>query len=283
MSTTDLWIKRKHLKKSRPKSKAEKLIERQQWLMSFNHTNFDNQQIQPDEDDENTVKRINKKLKRKSAKVEMEELFKDLDAEEFEDEEELADCSEQNNEDFGADNEGDDNLAIQSFDHDVEHDGHDSSDNLEESNCDNEGLDSDDDAPPEEFSSNLHEDTNVHKQISETNLQNEHQQHRKKISKKKRDAIKQKMEVDNGVFRVQKGATQFGTKDCVFEIVSLDKSDATDEEDEGSLMCSTSLIPLDGPKINNKKRKVLAPPNLGFREQLLRISTANKRKKRRSN
>uniref|UniRef100_A0A914NWU3 Uncharacterized protein n=1 Tax=Meloidogyne incognita TaxID=6306 RepID=A0A914NWU3_MELIC len=147
----------------------------------------------------------------------------------------------------------------------------------------NERLASDDDVPPEEFSSNLHGNTKVDEQISKTKFQNENS-HRKKASKKKRDAIKQKklMETDNGVYRVQKGVTQF-------EIVSLDKRNATntdnesetDEEDEGSLMCSSSFIPLDDNNKINKNRKVLAPPNIGFREQLLRISTANKRKKRR--
>jgi hypothetical protein len=52
---------------------------------------------------------------------------------------------------------------------------------------------------------------------------------------------------------------------------------STDDEDEGSLMCSSSL-PLDKHE-NNGKRKVLASANIGFREQLLRISTASKRKK----
>jgi len=62
---------------------------------------------------------------------------------------------------------------------------------------------------------------------------------------------------------------------------NTDNESETDEEDEGSLMCSSSFIPLDDNNKINKNRKVLAPPNIGFREQLLRISTANKRKKRR--
>ncbi|CAK5068640.1 unnamed protein product [Meloidogyne enterolobii] len=279
MSSTNLLKKGMNLKKSRPKSKAEKLAERQQWMLSFNHNDFDNRQVQNDEDDEIGVKGVNKKLKRKTAKAEMEELFKDLDGEELDDEEELADFCDQNNEDV-ADIEGDDNLSVQSSDYDINQDGH-SSKNLE-SLCDNENerLASDDDVPPEEFSSNLHENTNVDEQISK---KKENPQ-RKKASKKKRDAIKQKklMETDNGVYRVQKGVTQF-------EIVSLDKRNATntdsesetDEEDEGSLMCSPSFIPLDDNKKINKNKKVMAPPNIGFREQLLRISTANKRKKRR--
>uniref|UniRef100_A0A914N6I4 Uncharacterized protein n=1 Tax=Meloidogyne incognita TaxID=6306 RepID=A0A914N6I4_MELIC len=280
MSSTNLLKRGMNFKKSRPKSKAEKLAERQQWILSFNHNDFDNRQVQNDEDDEIDTRRVNKKLKRKTAKAEMEELFKDLDGEELEEEEELADFCDQNNKD-GADNEGDDNLLVQSSDYDINQDGH-SSKNLE-SPYENERLSSDDDVPPEEFSSNLRENTNVDEQISKKKFQNENP-HRKKASKKKRDAIKQKklMETDDGVYRVQKGVTQF-------EIVSLDKRSATntdsesetDEEDEGSLMCSTSFIPLDDNNKINKKTKVLAPPNIGFREQLLRISTANKRKKRR--
>ncbi|CAK5081667.1 unnamed protein product [Meloidogyne enterolobii] len=205
MSSTNLLKKGMNLKKSRPKSKAEKLAERQQWMLSFNHNDFDNRQVQNDEDDEIGVKGVNKKLKRKTAKAEMEELFKDLDGEELDDEEELADFCDQNNEDV-ADIEGDDNLSVQSSDYDINQDGH-SSKNLE-SLCDNENerLASDDDVPPEEFSSNLHENTNVDEQISKKKVQNENPQ-RKKASKKKRDAIKQKklMETDNGVYRVQKG------------------------------------------------------------------------------
>uniref|UniRef100_A0A915PBQ8 Uncharacterized protein n=1 Tax=Meloidogyne floridensis TaxID=298350 RepID=A0A915PBQ8_9BILA len=266
----------------RPKSKVEKLAERQQWILSFNHNDFDNRRLQNDDDDQVYAEGVNKKLKRKTAKAEMEELFKDLDGEEFEEEEDLTDFCDKYNED-GADNEGGDNVSVQSSDYDINQDGN-SSKNLESLyDNENERLASDDDVPPEEFSSNLHGNTKVDEQISKTKFQNENS-HRKKASKKKRDAIKQKklMETDNGVYRVQKGVTQF-------EIVSLDKRNATntdnesetDEEDEGSLMCSSSFIPLDDNNKINKNRKVLAPPNIGFREQLLRISTANKRKKRR--
>ena len=93
--------------------------------MSFNHNDFDNRQVQNDEDDEIDTRRVNKKLKRKTAKAEMEELFKDLDGEELEEEEELADFCDQNNKD-GADNEGDDNLLVQSSDYDINQDGHSS-------------------------------------------------------------------------------------------------------------------------------------------------------------
>ncbi|CAK5041571.1 unnamed protein product [Meloidogyne enterolobii] len=199
MASTNLLKRGMNLKKSRPKSKAEKLAERQQWMLSFNHNDFDNRQVQNDEDDES----VNKKLKRKTAKAEMEELFKDLDGEDLEDEEEVADFCDQNNED-GVDNEGDDNLSVQSSEDDINQDGH-SSKNLDSLN-ENERLASDDDVPPEEFSSNIHENTNVDEQISKKKSQNENP-HRKKASKKKRDAIKQKklMETDDGVYRVQKG------------------------------------------------------------------------------
>ncbi|KAF7630002.1 IBB domain-containing protein [Meloidogyne graminicola] len=193
MTTTNYVTKGIKLRKIRPKSKSEKLIERQQWFLSFNHNNFEDNKLQVD-DDEN-IKSDNKK--KKTANAEMEQLFKDLDGEDLEDGEEIDSDKVDENNDEGL----------------LEYQNPDQDNHLEDQDFDeltgsiyedqNDKLESGDDAPPKEISSVICNNSGLHNCIAET----EERKQRKKFSKKKRDQIKKKQQLDvvNGVYRIQKG------------------------------------------------------------------------------
>uniref|UniRef100_A0A183BMI0 Ribosome biogenesis protein NOP53 n=1 Tax=Globodera pallida TaxID=36090 RepID=A0A183BMI0_GLOPA len=269
--------RRVHVKGSRPLSKADKLKIRQNRLIARSHPDFleerrskrkqflDEGFVPRSDDDEEGAgadqlfgeigmdRGKKKKGKRGTADEQAEQLFRDIQGDGDDDS-------------FGSLDEGEEGVE-------------DDDDGMEEDMTLGEvGSEADDDededgAPPDEFSSappkffGLEEEEEEEEEEdgleAEEVLDNvELGSKRRKLSKKKRDALKKVKKIGAGTYRVEMGGAQF-------EVVSLELGSSAFASDQ----CADGFPPL--PTVASAGRNPIT-----FREQLLQISTAKKRSKR---